>query len=41
MEEVTTVTINDIMKDRDMKKGEALDGQVFVNQQVLKATIMM
>ena len=31
MEEVTTVTINDIMKDRDMKKGEALDGQVTFN----------
>ena len=28
MEEVTTVTMNDIMNDRDMKKSEGLDGQV-------------
>ena len=28
MEEVTTVTMNDIMNDRDMKKSDGLDGQV-------------
>ena len=28
MEEVTTVTMNDIMNDSDMKKGEGLDGMV-------------
>ena len=31
MEEVTTVTMNDIMKDRDMKKSDGLDGQVSLN----------
>ena len=31
MEEVTTVTMNDIMNDRDMKKSEGLDGQVSLN----------
>ena len=31
MEEVTTVTMNDIMNDRDMKKGEGLDGMVSLN----------
>jgi len=29
MDEVTTVTMNDIMNDRDMKKGEGLDGMVW------------
>ena len=31
MEEVTTVTMNDIMNDRDMKKSDGLDGQVSLN----------
>ena len=31
MDEVTTVTMNDIMNDRDMKKGEGLDGMVSLN----------